>query len=759
MPRQTPYRSYQRDEVPDDHPHIISFKSTAGLQYGMYDHFLPYPGKWKGEIVAHPAKANMEMLEWIIKTFTKEGDTILDPMSGTGSTGVIAVRNGRNAICAEYEERYVEAFVRPALEEAMAVGSFEAIGKGTAIQCDSRRLTEHLSEAIDTVMFSPPYTNVHTQKKFAGGDEEKDRWAQYWAEHYPERFKNAEEARAHIDKIWLRDRNYGDDPKNIGNLPEGTVDSVITSPPYSNVVRTHAQDVWAGSIRRLEEKGGMDTDFYKAAIKAPSSTMRSAMREGYGKGEDNISNFPHGKIDAVITSPPYSQILSSAAGGPDDEEKVRKILLEKGHSPKQIDKIVSFSSSSAYHLTEDGRGYTDDHKGIDKSNIGNLPHGEIDAVVTSPPYSEALSTKAGGGSKDVLHGRGIIGRGAAGDSPVPYSEDEKQIGNMPHGSIDAVVTSPPYIPEDRRRTISHAEHEERRGFKETGFRSTYGDGKSENYGDPEANVGDPRPYGQVDNVITSPPYEGALEHRGGNQQIGEDKGMSPYTDDPDNIGNMKEETYTQAMYDIYHQCWLALREGGTMVLITKNFCRQKRPVRLDLDTIRLAELAGFYLLERWYFELPDKSFWIIQWTKKYAKRLYIAANPDKITYKGRKFTHPPPINPCAEWIARLGPDGNRMWSEKEVLSAEMVMQDVFDKYQQDFDKWTQKHPRTAKKYQWCFRDDREQGITQVNVKESTIIEWFKRDNHAHPWSDFESIDVFIKPTPWMREMIESCALP
>ena len=701
MPRQTPYRSYQRDEVPIDHPRVITFKSTAGLQYGMYDHYLPYPGKWKEEIVAHPAKINMRALEWIIKTFTKEGDTILDPMSGTGSTGVIAVRNGRNAICAEYEERYVEAFIRPALEEAMAVGSFETIGKGTTIQCDSRKLTEHLSEAIDTVMFSPPYSNVHTQKKFAGGDEEKDKWAQYWAENYPERFKSLEEARAHMDKIWLRDSNYGDDPKNIGNLPEGSVDSVITSPPYSNVVRTHNNDVWAGSIRRLEEKGGMDTDFYKAAVKAPSSTMRSAMRKGYGEGEDNISNFPHGKIDAVITSPPYSQILSSAAGGPDDEEKVRKILLEKGHSPKQIDKIVSFSSSSAYHLTESGRGYVDERKGADKGNVGTLPHGEIDAVVTSPPY----------------------------------------------------------IPEERRRTISHAEHEERRGFKETGFRSTYGDGKSDSYGDPEGNVGDPRPYGQVDNVITSPPYEGALEHRGGNQQIGEDKGMSPYTDDPDNIGNMKEETYTQAMYDIYHQCWLSLKEGGTMVLITKNFCRNKRPVRLDLDTIKLAELAGFYLLERWYFELPDKSFWIIQWTKKYAKRLYIAANPDKITYKGRKFTHPPPINPCAEWIARLGPDGKRMWSEREVLSAEMVMQDVFDKYQQDFEKWTKKHPRTAKKYQWCFRDDREQGITQVNVKESTIIEWFKRDGRAHPWSDFESIDVFIKPTPWMREMIEPCALP
>lgn len=740
MPRQTPYLSYQRDEVADDHPRMISFKSTAGLQYGMYDHFLPYPGKWKGEIVAHPAKANMEMLEWIIKTFTNEGDTILDPMSGTGSTGVIAVRNGRNAICAEYEERYIEAFVRPALEEAMAVGSFETIGKGTTIQCDSRKLTEHLSEAIDTVMFSPPYTNIHTQKKFAGGDEEKDKWAQYWAENYPERFKNVKEARAHMDKIWLRDRNYGDDPKNIGNLPEGTIDSVITSPPYSNVIRTHAQDVWAGSIRRLEEKGGTDTDFYKAATKAPSSTMRSAMREGYGEGEDNISNFPHGKIDAVITSPPYAQVLSNKAGGKEpDLESLRKILEERGYSPKQIEKVLSGKSTTT-SVTIGDRGY------------------DVDAVITSPPYSEALSTKAGGGSKDVLEGKGIRGRGKK-DIPVPYSGSKDNVGNLPHGSIDAIVTSPPYIPEERRRTISHAEHEERRGFKETGFRSTYGDGKSENYGDPEANVGDPRPYGSVDAIVTSPPYEGALEHRGGNQQIGVDKGMSPYTDDPDNIGNMKEETYTQAMYDIYHQCWLSLKEGGTMVLITKNFCRNKRPVRLDLDTIKLAELAGFYLLERWYFELPDKSFWIIQWTKKYAKRLYIAANPDKITYKGRKFTHPPPINPCAEWIARLDPDGNRMWSEKEVLSAGIVKQKAFDKFQQDFEEWAKKHYKTAEKYRWCFRDDREQGITQVNVKESTIIKWFEQDDRAHPWSDFEDILVLIKPTPWMRKMIESCTLP
>jgi site-specific DNA-methyltransferase (adenine-specific) len=45
------------------------------------------------------------VIEWV-RLFTDEGDTILDPFAGSGTTGVAAKMNGRKAILIEREEKY-----------------------------------------------------------------------------------------------------------------------------------------------------------------------------------------------------------------------------------------------------------------------------------------------------------------------------------------------------------------------------------------------------------------------------------------------------------------------------------------------------------------------------------------------------------------------------------------------------------------------------------------------------------------------------
>ena len=40
-------------------------------------------------------------------------------------------------------------------------------------------------------------------------------------------------------------------------------------------------------------------------------------------------------------------------------------------------------------------------------------------------------------------------------------------------------------------------------------------------------------------------------------------------------------------------------------------------VRLDTDTIKLCEQAGFTYLERHYRKLPSQSFWRVIYAKKY----------------------------------------------------------------------------------------------------------------------------------------------
>jgi len=57
----------------------------------------------------HPTQKPEALLERVILVSTNEGDVILDPMAGTGTTGVVAMRYHRRIIMIERERKYVDA--------------------------------------------------------------------------------------------------------------------------------------------------------------------------------------------------------------------------------------------------------------------------------------------------------------------------------------------------------------------------------------------------------------------------------------------------------------------------------------------------------------------------------------------------------------------------------------------------------------------------------------------------------------------------
>jgi len=145
---------------------------------------------------------------------------------------------------------------------------------------------------------------------------------------------------------------------------------------------------------------------------------------------------------------------------------------------------------------------------------------------------------------------------------------------------------------------------------------------------------------RADAIITSPPFgpsqRGGGIFKDGYMRVKDGKVISdpdlpfrhgrPLSDDPNNIdnlpydeenGNVKSGTYLSEMLKVYRECWKVLRSGGPMVVVVRNFIRNKAVVRLDQDTIRLCEAAGFRLKERWYFQLPSRSFWRILYHKKH----------------------------------------------------------------------------------------------------------------------------------------------
>ncbi len=54
----------------------------------------------------HPTTKPLDLMLWVIRNYTNEGDTIFDPFMGSGTTGVAAVQLGRNFIGCEINPDY-----------------------------------------------------------------------------------------------------------------------------------------------------------------------------------------------------------------------------------------------------------------------------------------------------------------------------------------------------------------------------------------------------------------------------------------------------------------------------------------------------------------------------------------------------------------------------------------------------------------------------------------------------------------------------
>jgi DNA modification methylase len=58
--------------------------------------------------LVHPTQKPVELMEYLIKTYTNEGETVLDFTMGSGTTGVACVNTNRNFIGIEMDDKYFE---------------------------------------------------------------------------------------------------------------------------------------------------------------------------------------------------------------------------------------------------------------------------------------------------------------------------------------------------------------------------------------------------------------------------------------------------------------------------------------------------------------------------------------------------------------------------------------------------------------------------------------------------------------------------
>ncbi|MDQ0154921.1 DNA-methyltransferase [Robertmurraya andreesenii] len=84
-----------------------NYPSTFNLWEGnkYKSNILKYKKDYSGY---HPTQKPVLLLEDLIKTFSNEGDTVVDLTAGSGSTAVACVNTNRNFIAIEREKEYVE---------------------------------------------------------------------------------------------------------------------------------------------------------------------------------------------------------------------------------------------------------------------------------------------------------------------------------------------------------------------------------------------------------------------------------------------------------------------------------------------------------------------------------------------------------------------------------------------------------------------------------------------------------------------------
>jgi len=154
--------------------------------------FIHNPPRRKKGTLVHPAKYPETMAQEFIEFFTKQGETVLDPMAGTGSTLIAALRAGRNSYGIELNPKYAGIAKQIIEEERITLGSSIQNLKSEIVNGDASQAANYRLPIADYVLTSPPYWDMLHAKG---------------AENQQKRRETNE-----LDVV------YSDDPNDMGNV-------------------------------------------------------------------------------------------------------------------------------------------------------------------------------------------------------------------------------------------------------------------------------------------------------------------------------------------------------------------------------------------------------------------------------------------------------------------------------------------------------------------------------------------------------------
>lgn len=160
--------------------------------------FVHNPPPRRKDVLRHPAKFPETLAQEFIEFFTRRGQVVLDPMAGTGSALVAALRCGRHSYGIELNPAYADIARRVIESERETLGESAAGLEARLITGDAYRIDEYAAEQhlppVDYLLTSPPYWDML-------------------------RARGAQTQRQRRDSSEL-DVFYSDDPHDLGNIAD-----------------------------------------------------------------------------------------------------------------------------------------------------------------------------------------------------------------------------------------------------------------------------------------------------------------------------------------------------------------------------------------------------------------------------------------------------------------------------------------------------------------------------------------------------------
>jgi hypothetical protein len=372
-----------------------------------------YDSSWSDLIVndafAHPAKFSRNLIERIYehmeqRGWIEPGDLIGDMFGGVGLGGIVGAYRKYLWVGMEIEPRFVEIGNRN-FQLHKRRWRDAKLGDACLVKGDSRQFHLGINQACG-IITSPPYAGISPEKSSSGVNLEKQ-YQTYRASGGGMSFDG-------FCKLQLKhSEGYGKTDGQIAILPEGKIDAVMTSPPYADISTGQG-----GLNSKPAKKPGQ-----QAGRNALSASQSADKR--YGDADGQISKLPKDNVDALITSPPYAETGGNGGGG----------INKNGYVPAEGRKWTGAKPDDVGSRTYQGLAADRCDENVEKLRLGT-----VDAVMTSPPYGETL--KHGGGpdtKQDLLQGGKSLMSIKEG-----YGKTHGQIDSLKNGTVDSVITSPPW---------------------------------------------------------------------------------------------------------------------------------------------------------------------------------------------------------------------------------------------------------------------------------------------------------------------------